>query len=1255
MSSLRRLLSALIVFSPICLATAAGAAAGARATAETPHPSLPLNIVRAPGAVAIDGRLDEWVLTAPVSYEVDPMAFDHRVRTYAMWDEEYLYLSYVVRDASPMKNAGSDPGGAFKTGDALHLYLSTDASPATGRTEGGPGDFHLLMTVQQGKPAVFGFRQQKAGVTDSTSITAAGGISKIGMAWMGPVRGADLVVTEGRDPQGNRNYTAEVKIPWAFFDSLKPANGLKLAMDVAVDFSDPSGSRNMSKVWWHRGSTMVSDLPTELRFDRDRWGLGELRAAGQTPIVIDPGNLFVVPAPAGVTIDGDLADWDLSCAYGPQYVDERIKEKNDVTWTMMYDAEALYLSAVLRSEHPLRNDGGIDNIWWKGDSLEFRLAADPARQTGDPKLNDDILCFGIWYNDRENKDYLCICRSFKFTIGDNRIATVKSKAVPGGRIFEARIPWSVVKSGNHPKAGDDIACTLTALWRSGQRAFGMGSINSFRHMSDWGLAHFLPQGKQPLVYRRLEPPAGVETQGRPVKYTVNVDVPKKGLLSAGVYAADGRLLRTLLAGSQVAAPGPRKIGWDGYTDDDQPAPAGRYEVRALVNGGLRAQYVMSPYGHGTPPHQSDNPLHGWGGGMAPVMDIAADANGLYPLWGYQEAVGVLQRIDDQGNLIWRQHMPLALHGMQTAVASNGQYVYVAGDQGGRAGLWRVRCTDGSYAPLGGTSGSTNPLEFHLEGVSRPAGGKTPVSAPSVVPGLAADSKVLYASAYHQNQVVCFDAESGARLRAFDVPQPNGVCLDGADGLLVVSGKKVVRLDLKSGTITDVVTAGLEEPWHVAIDRSGRLLVTDRGASQQVKSFERSGKPSGSHGIAGGRDNQGRYAPDKLLNPSGIAVSAAGKVYFSEQSEPRIMMRLGQDLKYERLWSGPYYLSGAVAIDPFQPDHLYLWPNNQTDLIRYVFDEAGKTSRPDAIWSKWAIPRPPSQLPRIIQHDGQRYLFSSHNGVALQRIQGYDVKVIASISGQSSFTDLNENGREDDGERLRAGLVDGVPLRGLAYWNSSIDERDLSLYLSYPGGPNPRVVVVQPTFPLPGVPVYDFTKTRVIPLAAAKKNAKSEIASIWQTPDGGVFGNVAAPGSDPRGLDHSSHLSDVYVFRLDKDGKLLWRAGRKASGLAKEGEFYGRACGLGGPLTDAYFDFSDEGGQELIYSNDGLYVGKLLEDGWTGVRNEYTLTVEHFNTCVYQNQINKRWYMTAGGDGYANLWEIVGLDTISRMSAPIEIR
>ena len=49
--------------------------------------------------------------------------------------------------------------------------------------------------------------------------------------------------------------------------------------------------------------------------------------------------------------------------------------------------------------------------------------------------------------------------------------------------------------------------------------------------------------------------------------------------SAAIYAADGTLLRTLLADTA----GVRDLWWDGLDDLGQPVPAGRYQVRAITH------------------------------------------------------------------------------------------------------------------------------------------------------------------------------------------------------------------------------------------------------------------------------------------------------------------------------------------------------------------------------------------------------------------------------------------------------------------------------------------------------------------------------------------------------------------------------------------------------------------------------------------------------------------------------------------------
>ena len=81
---------------------------------------------------------------------------------------------------------------------------------------------------------------------------------------------------------------------------------------------------------------------------------------------------------------------------------------------------------------------------------------------------------------------------------------------------------------------------------------------------------------------------------------------------------------------------------------------------------------------------------------------------------------------------------------------------------------------------------------------------------------------------------------------------------------------------------------------------------------------------------------------------------------------------------------------------------------------------------------------------------------------------------------------------------------------------------------------------------------------------------------------------------------------------------------------------------------------DENGKDKVYSFDGLFVGNLLEDSAVATPSENTLRVEHFNSIVYQNANDRKWYFVAGAGGYASLWEIAGLDKITRFQAAVEV-
>jgi len=65
-------------------------------------------------------------------------------------------------------------------------------------------------------------------------------------------------------------------------------------------------------------------------------------------------QLYAVPSPGPVVIDGKLDDWDLSGQID-MFVVAESKETQSARFAAMYDQEALYLSGVVRDTSPMMN------------------------------------------------------------------------------------------------------------------------------------------------------------------------------------------------------------------------------------------------------------------------------------------------------------------------------------------------------------------------------------------------------------------------------------------------------------------------------------------------------------------------------------------------------------------------------------------------------------------------------------------------------------------------------------------------------------------------------------------------------------------------------------------------------------------------------------------------------------------------------------------------------------------------------------
>src|SRR6202044_4262040 len=119
----------------------------------------------------------------------DEKMFSAKAR--ACWDDRFFYVGFDVEDNSPMKNAGADPFLAFKTGDTVEFYLSTDPDANPKRTEPAKSDYHVLMTYLQDVNGIV-YLYHPIGEGEPKYFSHPAGAWRIRMDEHGPIDGARI-------------------------------------------------------------------------------------------------------------------------------------------------------------------------------------------------------------------------------------------------------------------------------------------------------------------------------------------------------------------------------------------------------------------------------------------------------------------------------------------------------------------------------------------------------------------------------------------------------------------------------------------------------------------------------------------------------------------------------------------------------------------------------------------------------------------------------------------------------------------------------------------------------------------------------------------------------------------------------------------------------------------------------------------------------------------------------------------------------
>jgi len=992
-------------------------------------------------------------------------------------------------------------------------------------------------------------------------------------------------------------------------------------------------------------------------------------------------KIYAVPAPGKVRIDGSLDDWDLSGQLR-MYVMQETSEMQSARFAIMYDAEAVYLSGVVRDPSPMmnRNDPKVNgDKGWDADACQFRMILDsglgyPVNQSTEKAVDNDQMAHLIlwYYTDRKEP---CLQMHYGMTYKVPRPEWAPFGVVPKdlyeaaylpaedgrGYTFEYRIPWKTLGAKPAPKAGALVAGTVQFNWgtadglkTAGGSAWCYDVMNgpgfTFQSSACWGKIIFADKGNLPkdLVEEGMPPE-------KPLPLTFNYDVPEDSQVTVQIQDEKGLFVRTLVAQGDRRA-GKSVERWDGLDDSGKPLAPGTYAWKGLYHQPITTKFLFAAHNSGQPPYSTDDNKGGWGGDHGTPTTVCALPDGMLLAWNACELGWGIIRTDLNGKKQWgSKHCArfLATVGRDAISPYDGKRFFAAGDEGfeKHAGVKVYDAADSR--PL--NFGNGQPI------AEIPAGGDEKTN---IVTGLACQGGILYVAFGGRNLIALNDAATGALKGTLPAENPGALAVAKDGALLAVSGNKVLRIVGRDGIspYKDVQAAvfaqeDLDQPAGIAVDAGelaqpaeGLVYIANQGQRQNVSVFAPDGKFLKSIGKAGGRPPVGRYEKDGMLAPGGIAVDAKGRLWVAETLDSpkrHSVWNPNGTLANEFFGAAGYF--GWIWMDPKKPDEVYchstIWKVDWQKNSCYPWSTTWRATKPNMVHAP-AADGYAGHFRVMTAKNGKQFGWgmSDYSNMLYMRVGD----VFKPIAGTIRVAFGPYGGglcypvMKDIYEKTKAGAY----LWQDANDDQTIQEEELAVS---PAGRGESVFnwidddlnawcdagwVYKPVrFAADGRPVYDFKQKAEIPWKGANSNG----TSLWlDNQDDTVY--TLNPGHKPG------------LARWKRDGAMLWgypeiQSWNEALNLpmVTPGKLYGLTMPLcvAGNFTGAVTYFNPY----HIFTRDGVYVAMLLRDG----RDGKGLGPDVIATEAIQGQIVKpegmnRYFLLAGAHE-GRVIEIFGLDTV----------
>jgi hypothetical protein len=331
-------------------------------------------------------------------------------------------------------------------------------------------------------------------------------------------------------------------------------------------------------------------------------------------------------------------------------------------------------------------------------------------------------------------------------------------------------------------------------------------------------------------------PNGARAASKDFTFTL----PSARTTSAGIYQADGTLVRTLWNAKPLPA-GSNTAVWDGRDDLGNPMPAGDYKVKVIHHN---ASYTWQ----GVIANTSDSLDTGLHRGFTTYQDSVVAGTKMYLSKGYSEGQGPWVRVDTATpNTVAYTCTHKDQSRSFTHMATDGTRVYMANVGTGWSTNWQsfvvaFNVADDTQTTFsagtsvvaagGGSTNWSNVLDLEEGQANGPSG-------IAVQPG----GNYLFVAHKNLNEIRVFDKITGTAVTSFAVTAPGRMACTGDNaGLWAIcteGGARVIRrFEIDSGgnlTLGPVITA-LTDPLSLAVSPNNATVTVADGVTNQLHGY-----------------------------------------------------------------------------------------------------------------------------------------------------------------------------------------------------------------------------------------------------------------------------------------------------------------------------------------------------------------------------------------------------------------------------------